>query len=132
VIDSSSIVAIFLQEPDAREHALRIGEDDEPCISAANMLEVSMVLRGLKRMSADEAEQWLDQFIAKACVRVEPLTEAQSRLAREAHRRFGKGWGHPARLNYGDCFAYALAKALDAPLLFKGADFSHTDVTVAL
>ena len=61
-----------------------------------------------------------------------PVTEAQARIAREAYRDFGRGAGHPARLNFGDGFAYALAKALDEPLLFKGADFNHTDVTPAL
>ena len=62
---------------------------------------------------------------------IEPVTEAQARIAREAYRDFGRGSGHPARLNFGDCFAYALAKAMNEPLLFKGDDFTHTDLTPA-
>jgi len=61
-----------------------------------------------------------------------PVTEAQARIAREAYRDFGRGSGHPARLNFGDCFAYALAKAMNEPLLFKGDDFTRTDITSAL
>ena len=69
---------------------------------------------------------------ANATIRVEPVTSAQTDLARVAHARFGKGSGHAAQLNFGDCFAYALAKSLGAPLLFKGEDFGHTDVEAAL
>lgn len=132
VIDSSAVVAIFRQEPDAAGHARRIGEDDQPVMSAANVLETSIVLRGLKRIPSDVAELWLDEFLTAAAIQVEPVTAAQTDLARQAHARFGKGGGHAAQLNFGDCFAYALAKALDVPLLFKGADFVHTDVTPAL
>ncbi len=128
VIDTSAIVAIFRQEDDAAWHAQRIGEDDQPVMSAANLLEVSMVLRGLKQVSADEAERWLDSFIQTAAIRIEPVTLEQVDIARSAHGRFGKGTGHPAGLNYGDCFAYALAKRLAAPLLFKGDDFRRTDI----
>ena len=63
---------------------------------------------------------------------IEPVTEAHAHIAREAYRDFGRGSGHPARLNFGDCFAYALARALNEPLLFKGEDFTHTDITPAL
>ena len=71
-----------------------------------------------------------DELISNLGISIEPVTAHQAMIAREAHRRFGQGSGHPARLNFGDCFAYALAKDLDEPLLFIGQDFIHTDVTV--
>ncbi len=132
VIDTSAIVAIFRQEEDALLHANCIASDEEPLISAASVVEASLVLRGLKRNIPGETEAWLDDFLITAGVRVEPVTEHQAGLARAAHQRFGKGTGHAAALNYGDCFAYALALATGAPLLFKGNDFSHIDVMQAL
>jgi ribonuclease VapC len=132
VVDTSSVVAIFRQENDATRHAQAIGDDDQPRMSAANVLETSMVLRGLKQISAAEAERWLDEFLRAATIQIDPVTSEQTDLARQAHVRFGKGGGHVAQLNFGDCFAYALAKVLDAPLLFKGEDFPHTDLKSAL
>jgi len=78
------------------------------------------------------ASRRFDDLIEEAEVTVESVTEAQARIARQAYRDFGKGSGHPARLNFGDCFAYALAKAKREPMLFKGDDFTHTDVTSAI
>jgi ribonuclease VapC len=101
-------------------------------MSAANVLETSMVLRGLKQVSAGEVERWLDEFLRSAGIQIEPVTQAQVDIARQAHAPFGKGTGHAAQLNFGGCFAYALAKALDAPLLFKEADFPLTDLKSAL
>ena len=101
-------------------------------MSAGNVLETSIVLRTSKRIAPEDAEQWLDRFLRSARIRVEPVTRDQSDLARVAHARFGKGTGHAAKLNYGDCFAYALAKHLDAPILFKGNDFTRTDLMSAL
>jgi ribonuclease VapC len=131
VIDSSAVIAIFRQEADAAHHAGLIANDDDPVISAANMVEASIVLRGLKKISADRVERWLDEFIETAGIRIEPVTPDQARIARSAHLRFGKGTGHGAALNYGDCFAYGLAKAMDAPLLCKGDDFPLTDIGIA-
>jgi ribonuclease VapC len=74
----------------------------------------------------------MDYLIADMGIVIEPVTEQQARIAREAYRDFGRGSGHRAKLNFGDCFAYALAKALNEPLLYKGTDFSHTDVMPAL
>ena len=91
-----------------------------------------MVLRGLKQLSPDQAEAWLDEFLASAGIRIEPVTLEQLSLARLAHIQFGKGTGHGAALNFGDCFAYALARAKGVPLLFKGDDFSRTDVAAAI
>jgi len=129
VIDTSAVVAIFRQEEDAAFYADRIAGDHEPLMSAVNIVETSLVLRGLKKISSNEAEEWLNAFLTIAGIRIEPVTAAQANLARAAHVQFGKGTGHAAALNYGDCFAYALAKAMTIPLLFKGEDFSKTDVT---
>jgi ribonuclease VapC len=131
VVDSSAIIAIFRREDDAEHYAQHIAADDDPMISAANLVETSIVLRGLKEIAPDKAERWLDDFIDAAGIRIEPVTSDQARMARSAHLRFGKGTGHGAALNYGDCFAYGLAKALDAPLLCKGKDFPLTDIRIA-
>jgi ribonuclease VapC len=131
VVDSSAIIAIFRQEDDAADFAQRIAADDDPIISAANIVETSIVLRGLRNLDSDKAERWLDEFIETAGIRIEPVTPDQARLARSAHLRFGKGTGHGAALNYGDCFAYGLAKAMAAPLLCKGNDFPLTDINLA-
>lgn len=131
VVDTSAVVAIFRQEADATHYALRIAADADPIMSAASLVEVSIVLRGLKHLAATKAERWLDDFIATAGIRIEPVTTEQARIARSAHARYGKGTGHGAALNYGDCFAYGLAKAMTAPLLCKGKDFPLTDLVMA-
>lgn len=130
VVDSSAIIAIFRQEDDAAHYAQRIAADDDPIMSAANIVETSIVLRGLKKITPERAERWLDDFIEAAGIRIEPVTPDQARAARSAHLRFGKGTGHGAALNYGDCFAYGLAKAMEAPLLCKGNDFPLTDINM--
>ena len=130
VIDSSAVVAIFRQEDEAAHYVQCITTDDDPIISAASIVETSIVLRGLKKIPSDKAERWLDEFIEAAGIRIEPVTPEQARTARLAHRRFGKGTDHDAALNYGDCFSYALAKELDAPLLCKGSDFPKTDIRI--
>ncbi|WP_108515570.1 type II toxin-antitoxin system VapC family toxin [Bradyrhizobium algeriense] len=130
VVDSSAVIAIFRQEDDAAHYARCIAADDDPLISAANIVETSIVLRGLKKIAPDRAERWLDEFIETAGIRIEPVTREQAAIARLAHRRFGKGTGHAAALNYGDCFSYALAKAMNAPLLCKGNDFPLTDIGI--
>lgn len=131
VIDSSAIIAIFRQEDDAAHYAECIAGDADPIMSAANVVEASIVLRGLKKIAPDKAERWLDDFIETAAIRIEPVTPEQARAARLAHVRFGKGTGHAAALNYGDCFAYGLAKEMKAPLLCKGNDFRLTDIQIA-
>jgi len=131
VVDSSAVIAIFRREDDAVDFAQRIAADDGPMMSAANIVEISIVLRGLKKIAPEKAERWLDDFIETAGIRIEPVTSDQARMARSAHLRFGKGTGHGAALNYGDCFAYGLAKAMDAPLLCKGNDFPLTDINIA-
>jgi ribonuclease VapC len=131
VLDTSAVIAIFCQEDDALRFAQSIAADEDPIISAASLVEASIVLRGLKKIAPEKAERWLDEFIAAAGIRVEAVTPDQAQSARTAHLRFGKGTGHRAALNYGDCFAYALAKAMDAPLLCKGNDFPLTDIPTA-
>jgi ribonuclease VapC len=131
VVDSSAVIAIFRQEHEAEDFARSIANDDEPVMSAANLVETSIVLRGLKEIAPARAERWLDDFIAAAGIRIEPVTPDQANAARSAHLQFGKGTGHGAALNYGDCFAYALAKAMEVPLLCKGNDFRLTDIGIA-
>jgi ribonuclease VapC len=131
VVDSSAVIAIFRQEHDAEDFARSIATDDDPVMSAANLVETSIVLRGLKEIAPERAERWLDDFIAAGGIRIEPVTADQANAARSAHLQFGKGTGHGAALNYGDCFAYALAKAMEVPLLCKGNDFRLTDIGIA-
>jgi len=131
VVDSSAIIAIFRQEDDAEDYARSIASDDDPVMSAANLVETSIVLRGLKRVAPKRAERWLDDFIKAAGIRIEPVTLDQAQAARAAHLQFGKGTGRGAALNYGDCFAYALAKVMDTSLLCKGNDFALTDIGIA-
>jgi len=131
VVDSSAVIAIFRQEDDAEDFAQSIATDDDPIMSAANLVETSIVLRGLKKIAPERAERLLDDFMKAAGIRIESVTLDQAQAARSAHLRLGKGSGHGAALNYGDCFAYALAKAMDASLLCKGNDFPLTDIGIA-
>lgn len=124
VIDTSAIIAILANEPDALEIARAIEAASVRRISAATLLETAIVVETRHGLVGGEK---LDQFVNSASVQIEPVTAEQSAIARLAFRLYGKGH-HPAGLNYGDCFAYALAKAVGEPLLFKGNDFVHTDV----
>lgn len=126
-IDSSAVVAIVLAEAEAHHFAKIMEEDGDARLSAANYVETANVIEG--RFGASGAAL-LDGYMARfrvAGMTVVAFDETQAELAREGFRRYGKG-RHPAGLNFGDCFAYALAKALDAPLLYKGADFDKTDL----
>lgn len=129
ILDSSAIIAILEQEPDAAKFADAIDADDTCKISAAAYLEVAIVI---DRRRAPVASDKLDEFIRKSSTDIVAVDEKQVRMARAAYRKFGKGSGHKAKLNFGDCFAYALAKATGEPLLYKGRDFSYTDVASAL
>ena len=129
IVDSSAIIAILRAEPDAARFAVALENAQQRRISAANWLETAIVI-------SDPADpvtgRRFDEFVREADLRIEPVTAAQARIARDAYRDFGKGSGHPARLNFGDCFAYALASETGEPLLFKGDDFTHTDLQPAL
>lgn len=129
IVDSSAIVAILKQEAEARTLFDAIAKAPSATMSAATFLETAIVIDS-RRDPAVSRE--LDDFCDRISLRFAPVDERQMRIARDAYRDFGRGSGHPARLNFGDCFAYALAKATGEPLLFKGTDFGHTDVTPAL
>jgi ribonuclease VapC len=124
IVDTSALVAILRDEPDARYYAAAMAA--EPCrISAATYLETAIAIDA----SGDPiASRRVDDLIAQAQIGIEPVTEDQARIARAAYRDFGRGSAHPARLNFCDCFAYALAKAAGERLLFKGDDFARTDL----
>ncbi len=128
VLDTSALVAILSDEPERRAFNLAIEKAAARFISAASLLELKMVLFARFGPQASNA---VDAFIARADIRVEPVTAQSAEIAFDAFRSFGRGTGHPARLNYGDCFAYALAREKGAPLLFKGRDFGQTDVAPA-
>ena len=127
VVDSSALLAVFFLEPEAGRFVAAMRAAPRPLISAANLLETSIVLDA--RVQADASAE-LDQFIADVGLEVEPVTRAQVEIARRAYRLWGKGY-HPAALNFGDCFAYALAKTMGLPLLYKGDDFPQTDIQPA-
>ncbi|HEX3675413.1 MAG TPA: type II toxin-antitoxin system VapC family toxin [Rhizomicrobium sp.] len=129
ILDSSAIIAILQQEHDAENFADAIDAAATRRISAATYLEAAIVIDS-KRQPA--ASLKLDDLLQRTSTAVVAVDEAQARIAREAYRKFGKGSGHKAKLNFGDCLAYALAKATGEPLLYKGRDFSHTDVASAL
>ena len=128
IIDTSALIAILRDEDDAREIALAIERAETRRISAANYLETAVAIDGSRDPVASRR---FDELVSTAELHVEPVTYEQARIAREAYRDFGKG-RHRAGLNFGDCFAYALAKDSREPLLFKGNDFAHTDVVPAL
>jgi ribonuclease VapC len=129
ILDTSAIIAILRNETEAPVFAKAVEEAAHRRISAINYVEAAAVIDGSRDPIASRR---FDDLLREAQVAVEPVTEAQARIAREAYRDFGKGSGHPAKLNFGDCFAYALAKARNESLLFKGDDFSQTDVADAL
>jgi ribonuclease VapC len=124
VVDSSALVAILRKEPEAARFTRAIVRASVRLISAANLLEAGIVIDNQVGLNAGRR---LDAFVEKAQLQIEPVTEAQVRIARQAYVDFGRG-NHPAALNFGDCFAYALAKTTGEPLLFKGDDFGQTDV----
>lgn len=128
IIDTSALIAILRAEPDAAGHAVAIEAARTRRLSAANYVETAAVID-----SAGDpvASRRFDELLTTAEIAVAPVTESQARIARQAYRDFGRGSGHPAKLNFGDCFAYALAKETGESLLFKGNDFGHTDIQPA-
>jgi ribonuclease VapC len=129
IVDSSALVAIIRGEPAGVLCLQALLDSRANRISAATFLEAAIVA---DRLPEPPGSPTFDDLIEQFDIVVEPLTAHQAAIAREAYRRFGKRSGHPARLNFGDCFAYALAIAFDEPLLFVGDDFVHTDVRRAL
>jgi ribonuclease VapC len=129
IVDTSAIVAILRDELDAESFAKAIAGAKMRRVSAVNYLEAAAVIDGNRDPVASRR---FDDFFREGSFTIEAVTAEQARIAREAYKDFGKGSGHPARLNFGDCFAYALAKAMSEPLLFKGQDFKHTDLASVL
>lgn len=125
IIDTSALVAIVNLELDGPLYEAALQASPVNRISAGTYLEASIVL---DRARDPLVNRGLDEILAEGAIVIEPVTETQARIARDAYRDFGKGSGHPAGLNFGDCFAYALAREVKEPLLFKGDDFRHTDI----
>ncbi|MGH2889493.1 MAG: type II toxin-antitoxin system VapC family toxin [Solirubrobacteraceae bacterium] len=129
IVDTSAIIAVLRNELDADHYADALAAASQPRISAGSYIELGIVVD----LNRDPVlSRRLDDLLAMARVEIEPVTREHAEIARRAYRDFGKGSGHPAGLNFGDCFAYALARAAGEPLLFKGHDFGHTDVQPAL
>jgi ribonuclease VapC len=125
VLDTSALVAVLFDEPERAEFVERIAADARRLVSAATLVETGLVVEARR---GEVAGRELDLLLHRASVACVAVDERQAEIARAAWRRFGKG-RHPAGLNYGDCFSYALARVSGEPLLFKGGDFALTDVT---
>jgi ribonuclease VapC len=128
IVDTSALVAVLDQEPEAERIVRTLASAAERVLSAANLVEVGIVMQARR---GDDGARDLDLLLAKLRIDIAEVTASQADIARKAFRRFGRG-RHAANLNFGDCFAYTLAKETSAPLLFKGNDFGRTDLTVAL
>ncbi|MGA2535141.1 MAG: type II toxin-antitoxin system VapC family toxin [Terracidiphilus sp.] len=129
IVDSSALIAIVTKEKDGPALARKIDEAARVSMSAATYLETAIVL-DKPRDPARSAR--LDELILDLEMVIEPVTFEQARIARQAYRDYGKGSGHPANLNFGDCFSYALAREKREPILYKGVDFVHTDLRSAV
>ena len=129
IIDTSAVIAVLKEESDAPRFLRVLTMSAEPKrMSAANYLEAAIVVDANRNPLLSRR---LDELIVQTEIMAEPVTVEQAEIARAAYRDFGRGSGHPAQLNFGDCFAYALAKSMREPLLFKGDDFPQTDVAIA-
>jgi len=128
IVDTSAVLAILIAEVDAARYAEAIAGADIRLISAANYLEAAIVV---DNQAGAAAGRQLDAFFSRAGFQVESVTRHHADIARQAYLDFGKG-NHPAGLNFGDCFAYALSKVTGEPLLYKGEDFARTDIVSAL
>lgn len=129
IIDTSAIIAILTGEPERDSFLDAIQGSSSNTLSAGSLIELSAVIT---RKLGDAYSAVAEQLLAELGIRIAPVTDAQGSIGWQAYRDYGIGTGHAARLNFGDCFAYALAKATNEPLLFKGDDFIHTDITPAL
>jgi ribonuclease VapC len=128
ILDTSALIAVLFWEPEAPHYARLMHDADRCLISAGSYLELSIVI---ERQARPEADRQCEMFFRRAGIVIEPFTVEQAHIARQAFHDFGKG-RHPAGLNFGDCFAYALAKITGEPLLFKGEDFKKTDIVSAV
>ncbi len=128
IVDTSAVLAILFGEPDAATYAQAMSEADSLRMSAVNFAEAAIVV---EMQTRHPGSRQFDAFVRRAGIVIEEVTEEQAHTARQAYTDFGKGH-HAAGLNLGDCFAYALAKVTGEPLLFKGKDFSRTDLPAAV
>lgn len=128
IVDASALLAIVFAEPEAPAFTAAVGSTDQAMMSVVNYLEASI---RVDRDSDASFSRAFDALVEFSEIRLVPVSVSQVRLARRAHSEYGRGQ-HKARLNLGDCFAYALAKETGLPLLFKGDDFAHTDIEPAI
>ncbi len=129
IVDTSALIAILKNEPEADAFSLAMEAAKVVRISSASYLESNIVVGRYKDPILTAR---LEEILENPGMQVEPVTAAQAKIAWEAYRNFGKGSGHPANLNFGDCFSYALAREKREPILFKGDDFVHTDLRAAV
>jgi ribonuclease VapC len=132
VVDSSGVIALLAGESSAAALAMRLAADPKRVMSVATYLEAGTVIATRTRSDRFGAIAFLDTFLAEADIELRAVDEEQARIALDARIRYGRGMGHSGVLNFGDAFSYALAKSLDAPLLFVGDDFTRTDIEAAL
>ncbi|WP_281799651.1 type II toxin-antitoxin system VapC family toxin [Methylocystis echinoides] len=131
MVDASAFLAILLAEPEGPEIARRISGANAPYTSPLAIYETATRLMSVRKITAAESEAIVRAMLDEAGVRVIHITDAMTSIALHAFQQYGRG-RHPADLNFGDCFAYACAKAYRAPLLYKGSDFAQTDLGAAL
>jgi ribonuclease VapC len=129
IVDSSALIAILKREPEWSGISKALNSAQTARISAASYLETSIVVDGWRNPILSRE---LDELLERFNIRIESVTAEQAKIARQAYRDFGKGSGHPANLNFGDCFSYALAREKREPMLWKGDDFGHTDMRAAV
>lgn len=129
IVETSAVVAMICGEPERDDFRAAVVDAPVARMSAESYLEASIVIDAL---GDSELSAMFVRLIEELDIVIEPVSRAQSDIARTAYRRYGRGSGHPASLSFGDCFGYALAKATSESLLFKGAHFTHTDVRSAL
>lgn len=130
-IDTSALVAILAGEEDGPVYLAKIEQAERRVTGAHVRLECGINLARLIAADLGQAERLFDQFTQMLSIGIDPITDEVSKIAVQAYARFGKGRGHPAQLNFGDCLSYACAKRHGVPILFKGRDFIHTDLEIA-
>lgn len=129
IVDASAVLAVLYREPECADFIAALESADKPMMSIINHMEVAIKV---DRDPDPVQSRTFDRFVREVGIELTPITEEHLTVARAAYRDFGKGSGHRARLNLGDCFAYALAAVTDRPLLYKGNDFVHTDIRSAV
>lgn len=132
LIDTSAIIAIMADEPDAKSFVNALETATSHFVGAHVRLECTINIMRILGLSMTDAQTTYDGFLETVGAKILPITDDVSRIAADAYGRFGKGQGHPAQLNFADCLSYACAIAVAAPILFKGGDFSRTDLQTAL